>query len=78
MLIAKLMLAASFALAALFSAHVASAQGYREISRQHSAPSYSTPRSYDSVHDRPRDPRFTDKEQRIIDRITRANERNGK
>jgi hypothetical protein len=76
---AKLMLATSTALAALFSIHAASAQSYRAISKPYAGPeSYSASRSYDSIHDRPRDPRFTEKEQRIIDRITRANERNGK
>jgi hypothetical protein len=79
MLIARLTLVASLAFAAQFSGHAVSAQTYREISKRYATPeSYSTLRSYDSIHDRPRDPRFTDKEQRIIDRITRANERNGK
>jgi hypothetical protein len=66
-------LAASLVLTALLYADGAQAQKYRAAPKP-----YAAPNSYDSIHELPRDPRFTDQEQRIIDRITRADERNGK
>jgi hypothetical protein len=79
MRIARSTLAASVALATLLFLHAAHAQKYRESSKPYAArDSYSASRSFDPVHDRPRDPRFTEKEQRIIDRITRADQRNGR
>lgn len=76
---ARWALTASVALAALLAVHAAHAQRYRDSAKPYAAPdTYSTSRSFDPIHDRPRDPRFTEKEQRIIDRITRANERNGR
>ena len=79
MLIARSTLAASIVLATLLFLHAAHAQRYRESGKPYAArDSYSASRSFDPVHDRPRDPRFTEKEQRIIDRITRADQRNGR
>jgi len=64
----KMTLATSLALAALFSTEAAQAQKYR-----------AAPKSYDAAPSRPRDySRFTAEEQRIIDRITRTDERAGK
>jgi hypothetical protein len=79
MVIGRWALATSIALATLLAIQAAHAQRYRESGKPYAAQdSYSTSRSFDPIHDRPRDPRFTEKEQRIIDRITRANERNGR
>jgi hypothetical protein len=79
MLIARWIVAALAVPAALLFAPAAHAQKYRSSSNPYAAQdSYSTSRSFDPVHDRPRDPRFTEKEQRIIDRITRADQRNGR
>jgi hypothetical protein len=55
----KMALTTSVALAAPFSTEAAYARRYR-----------AAPKSYDAVHSRPRDSRFTGEEQRIIDAIT--------
>ena len=73
------MLAASTALVAsvVLTALVSSDAAYAQRSRAAPKP-YATPKSYDYIHEMPRDPRFTEEEQRIIDAITRADERNGR
>jgi hypothetical protein len=76
---AKMALATAVALAALSSTDAAHAQRYRAAPNWQGAPgSYSTSRPYDPARDRLRDSRFTPEEQRIIDSITRNDERNGK